>query len=429
MPEPKSKKNAYLRLTKKMIEDFPFSEKQIDYRDSVVQGFGVRVGKTTKTFILIYWDRERKKTVRYTIGLVDTMTVDQAREIAKEKLVQAQKGEDIAAIKATKKKRDDYTVERVFEDYLKYHTLKPRTIDLYRMMLDVHLQDWKRTKLDSLDSGQILDRLTELKTKGKATGLNAGRVLRALFWFATDYYTMRRGDSEESIFAYNPFSKAKLRDFFKDTPKEREGVFSAKDLRAFWTELKKLRAKTGDSRTVGDSIAMLILTGARKNEILSLRWEDVDFDCLTIRIREPKNKRYTEKDHILPITPFVEALLRARKDSSQSPWVFPGGNREGRLSDIRSTVQSLCKAAKLKRTMMVHDFRRSFITLAALHSGVDHYIISQIVNHISAKTITGKYTILPVESLRTPLERIEKALLSIANGPEGEIIEFKKAQA
>ena len=107
---------------------------------------------------------------------------------------------------------------------------------------------------------------------------------------------------------------------------------------------------------VCDRIRLLVLTGCRRNEILGLRWDDLNFD--TGEMRLPDTKTGTR---MVPLTPAVARVFDGLARTPGNPWVFPGKRKGARLVNLNDSWDRVRKRAGLE-DVRLHDLRRSSAT-------------------------------------------------------------------
>ncbi len=178
-----------LRLNKSSIEKLPFSEVgQAFYLDNALPGFGLRIGKTKKSFYAekrVDW-----KTVRMTIGTYPQVLPEAARKKAQEILGQMSAGINPIAQKKAKQ-TSNVTLGNAFEDYMQARgkSLKPRTIENYQRTMRVAFQDWLLKEITIISKDMVTNRHAQL---GEEQGISQAnthmRVLRAIFNFSSARY-------------------------------------------------------------------------------------------------------------------------------------------------------------------------------------------------------------------------------------------------
>jgi len=184
------------------------------------------------------------------------------------------------------------------------------------------------------------------------------------------------------------------------------------------------------NRTQSAYLQCLLLTGARRNEMASLRWEDVDLNWKMLSIRDK-----VEGNRTIPLTPYVEVLLLELQRLNQqlprvhnllrskstapsetwqpSPWVFSSAtSASGRIQEPRIPHNKALAAVGLP-ALSIHGLRRSFGTLAEwveCPAGIS----AQIMGHKPSAIAEKHYRQRPVDLLRVWHTRIEAWILEQA---------------
>ncbi len=157
----------------------------------------------------------------------------------------------------------------------------------------------------------------------------------------------------------------------------------------------------------------LLLTGARREELARLGWEDVDFQWKSLRIRDK-----VEGERIIPLTPYVAHLLSWLPRRDGNPYVFTSvGSATGRLKEARPNHVRALKIAGLPHVTL-HGLRRTFGTLSEWVE-VPVGIVAQLQGHKPSAIAEKHYRVRPLDLLRMWHERIEAWVLEQAG------IEFK----
>lgn len=160
----------------------------------------------------------------------------------------------------------------------------------------------------------------------------------------------------------------------------------------------------------------LLLTGARREELAGLKWEDVDFRWRSMTIRDK-----VEGERTIPLTPYVASLLAplprrtvVRDGETVSlPWVFSSPTAEsGRLQEPRIQHVKALNAAGLPH-LSIHGLRRSFATLSEWVE-CPAGIVAQIMGHKPSATAEKHYRRRPLDLLRMWHARIEGWILEQA---------------
>lgn len=189
--------------------------------------------------------------------------------------------------------------------------------------------------------------------------------------------------------------------------KPRDDVLQREQLPAFFAELLKIA-----NPVIAAYVQTLLLTGARRNELMGLQWSDVDFKWQSMTIRDKAtSKGSTAGVRVIPLTPYVASLLNQLPRRNQ--WVFssPSG-KDGKLVDPRKSFDPAVIAAGIEG-LTLHGLRRSFATLSEWVE-VPAGVVAQIMGHKPSATAEKHYKQRPLDLLRVWHERIEAWFLEQA---------------
>ena len=183
---------------------------------------------------------------------------------------------------------------------------------------------------------------------------------------------------------------------FRDEPRER--FLSPEEYRKLGRALDEAEEKGSLSPETAAAIRLLMLTGCRKNEILKLKWDDVDRAAGEIRLRDTK----TGLRHV-PLTPAIEAVLSGIPRREGSPWVIAGRKVGGHLTGLNHMWTRVCGQAGVKDTRL-HDLRHSYAS-RALALGEGFPVIGKLLGHGHIST-TARYAHLVRDAERASAARV-----------------------
>lgn len=154
----------------------------------------------------------------------------------------------------------------------------------------------------------------------------------------------------------------------------------------------------------------LLLTGARREEMASLTWANVDFQWRTMTIADK-----VEGERVIPLPPYLAQRLYALPRRNQ--WVFSSATSEsGRLTDVFRAHQRALTAAGLPH-ITFHGLRRSFATLSEwVECPVG--VVAQIQGHKPSAIAEKHYRQRPIDLLRVWHTKIEAWILAEAGIPQ-----------
>jgi integrase len=402
-----------MKLTRRSIEGVPYfeqssgsSKNQEFYRDTILPGFGLKVTKISKLYIVE--KRVHGQLHRLTVGKYPQLTPEQARDLAQDTLYKLAKGIDISAAK----NREGITLERCFADFLSTRTLKERTVRDYRVAMDKYFKDWKKKMVVSITRDMVARRHKKLgESSGHAQANLAMRFLRAMMNFAGGQYDDGEGNK---LIAENPVSRlSETKQWFR--VERRQTIIKAHQLPAWYEAVQNL---AGD--TIKDYLLLLFFTGLRREEGFRLRWEDIDLKAMTFIISDTKNKNPLQ----LPMGKHVYQILKSRKaHAGDAEFVFPGSGKRGHLVEPKKQVAHVINESGVQ--FCLHDLRRGFITTAE-SLNISSYAVKALVNHSTGNDVTGGYIISDPERLRKPMQRIENHLLGLCRPKSAKIVELPR---
>jgi integrase len=433
-----------IKLTKTTVEKLPFAEKgtQVDYYDSKLPAFGVRVSATSK----VYFVRKRinGKNSRVNIGKHGIKTADEARAEAITALSDLGKGKDINQGKKDARAKGK-TLDDISGLFFEARELKPKTETFYQIMLDVHLKEWKKTPLKDITSEMVAKKHLKIgKSSGKVTANNAMKTLRAIYNFALAKFPGSLPENPVKVLSHSrQWNKVQ----------RRKTCLKKHELPVWYQAVNAL-----SNPIIRDFFKFLLFTGLRKDEALCLKWENVDFEGKTFTVIDTKN----HNPHALPLTDYLVGLLEERKKLRENDFVFPGSGKSGHLYEPRKQIavieRETCKIlnsvtddAELEKlmeenpdkvkpgiTFMPHDLRRTFATVA--EQVVSYSELKRLLNHSTEDDVTQGYLVITVEKLREPMQRVTDVLLSAIEPkapetpekpkePKNNVIPFRRAIA
>ena len=365
--------------------------------DDEVPGFGALIYPSgTKTFALRYRTRSGRQRM-LKLGQYGELTVQEGRDLARKEKIRVLEGED----PRTEREREAAGIATVCD-------LMSRWIEEHAKP---HRKSWRederraegrirpvlgRIRLDDLTP----DRLASWhQSIGKDAPTEANRCLETLR--AAWRWAGRHGVLPDGL--QDPTTNVTR---FRERSRER------------WLrreELERLMAETRkeDDPHVRAAIPLLLLTGLRKAELLSARWEEVDLERAEIRLAETKSGEAQVR--LLP-SPAV-AILRDLPRFRESPFVFPSPtDPQTHRKDIKSQWEAIRKAAGLE-DVTLHNLRRTAGSFMA-QAGIPIQVIQHVLGH-AHPGVTKVYARLASENEREALEVLARELSGIlGNGTD-----------
>jgi integrase len=375
--------------------------------DSEARGFAVRVtARGARAFILNYYTRGGRDRC-YTIGQFPDWSTTAARSKARELRRKIDAGGDpLAEIEA---ERSAPTVAELIDRFEGEHLprKRPQTAQDYRRMLNNHIRPHFGTHAKVADVVYAdVDALHRKITKSgaKYAANRSVAILSKMFSLA-----VRWGMRED-----NPCKGVE-----RNTEHHRQRYLID-------DELSRLVAALAGhpDRQAADAVRLLLLTGARRGEVLGARWADIDLTAGSWS--KPASSTKQNRPHHVPLSAPARALLaRIREEQAAShpkrplgAFVFPSAaSATGHLVEIKKSWASIIKAAGIS-DLRLHDLRHSYAS-SLVSSGASLPLVGAMLGHASPTT-TARYSHLFQDPQRAAAERIGSLIESAAMPPDPE---------
>ena len=368
---------------------------QVIYFDTRLPGFGIRVGKSKKTYFAE--KRVNRKTKRVTIGSAELFSCEQARREAQRMMGKMAAGIDPNALKA-QRRTEVMTLEDASSEFFAVRPLADRTAYNYRLMLKMAFGDWLQRPLTEISGEMVLRRFRSVtEENGPAYANHATRALRSIWNFARARFRSTDGGYLLPECPVGRISEARM----WNRVERRQTRIKRTELPGWYQAVTELQSEANPqaAESVRDYLLLLLYTGLRRNEAASLEWCNVDFDERSFTVTRTKNR----SSLTLPMSRQLVAIFELRRACRAGAFVFPGRGRTGHMVDARKFLPILRERSGVHFTH--HDLRRTFITIA---EGIDipYYALKRLVNHSMSGDVTAGYIVPDVERLREPMQRI-----------------------
>lgn len=382
-----------LSFSKQRIETLPTPAKRATYHDTQTRGLCLRVEPTgSRSFV---WIRKVAGRPAFkSIGMFPDVSLEIARTKADEYNAQLGRARaDGFESGDPFRKPQVLTLAAVFEDYIERHIASaaknpPCAAYQLRCSFGKHLQRWKTRKLNQISKADVLALYSELKKDISVfTANRVCELLATLYNWATNNLDWAGA---------NP---AKFRRV-SERPMERTRFLQSDELPRLFRALETER-----NRDLRDFVILSLLCGARKSDTLGMRWQDLNLSAAIWTVPKPKSA----VPYNVPLLPQAVMLLKERKASNRTPWVFPNPEDPTRpIQRFRSTWEKLLKRAEI-RNFRFHDLRRTCGSVLACNN-VSLPIIASLLGHTSLSQ-THIYARLQDQTTRAALEGAAKKML------------------
>lgn len=448
MPSPTSspRRRAALaprELTDRSVAALPATgpEGQRDYvvTDTRIAGFGVRVmtgaAGVRKSFLFNYRLRTTGETRRLTLGAFPALSARAARHKARQLEVLVAEGGDPSGARRQSRQEDTVaTLGTAFLEEVRQRRKRSTRVEYERL--------WARFVVPALGARKISGVTTadvrRLHRHLHRTPYQANRVLSllgAFFTFAEDEGARPRHSSP--VRAVKPYPEQGRERFLSAAEvatlgealatAERTGLPPAPvKRRKPGTKKPQQRPKSADTPKPANpyavaAIRLLLLTGCREGEILSLRWDAVDLERGFLRLADTKTGK-----SVRPLGAAAAEILDALPALAGSAYVFPGLKEGKHLTDLSRTWYAVRHAAGLD-DVRLHDLRHSFAAVSA--TGGDSLLVTRaLLGHRNVAT-TAKYSHLADDPVKAAADRASGALAAWLRGAQTPVTPLRREKS
>jgi len=387
------------KFTKTTIERItpPAAGSRATYYDATVPKLALRVTATgTKTFYVI--KRASREMVWFKLGAFPDMTVEQAQNEANATLGAFAREQNPAAARRTA--RGTPTLAQFFKEYGERHGAKKRAWkddqQRFRDYLEPTLGARKITEVSKDMLGRVLSNM-ERKEKAPATINNVRALASGIFGKAIEW----------SYLTDNP-----VRGIATRRATKRDRFLQASELPRFFAAIAE-----ESNETIRDYFLVSLLTGARRANVLAMRWTELDLRDGLWRIARTKNG----DPQNVTLSPEAVLILKSRQETAgKAEYVFPGDGASGHLVEPKKGWARVLERAGIS-DLRIHDLRRTLGSWQA-KTGASLAIIGKSLNHKNLAS-TAIYARLDLDPVRQSVNTATAAMMELAGmKPVGKVV-------
>ena len=373
----------------------PTAGKRVTYYDTETPKLACRITASgTKTFYVV--KRSGSEMVWLKLGVFPDMTVEQARNAALTALSAFANNENPAEVRRAQRKEP--TFGEMFQEYGVRHGIKKRSWKTDQSLYANHLQSLAPCKLTAIKREAISRILSSMEKAGLsgATLNNVRALISSIYGRAIEW----------GYATANPVAGIKTR-----TKVKRDRFLQADELPRFFQSLA-----VESNPTLRDYILLALLTGARRSNLLAMRWDEINLSESIWRI--PLTKNGTPQN--VTLSPEAGMILHARFETADkdAKFVFPGIGESGHIEEPKKAVIRVMQRAgipygrNVPNGVTLHDLRRTLGSWQA-KTGASLAIIGKSLNHQSQQT-TAIYARLDLDPVRQSVNTATTAMLQAA---------------
>ncbi len=335
-------------------------KKKTDYWDTIVNGFVLECRASGgKTYYLRYFDANGRQR-QHKIGRYEDLTFDRARKEAKRLRSEVVLGGDPMARKEERKAVPTYA--EVAERHLSFAATYQRSFETTEGYMRKHvIPRWGKVRLTDIQQSDVANWLAEKSETLKPATVEKIRVIFSRSFELANQWAVPGGDK-------NPVRGVPRRAFS-----------NARDRFLTAEEAERLSKAVAASRNTQLKyvVGLLLLTGARRSELLNARWQDVDLDRRMWLI--PLSK--TGKARHVPLSQAAVDLIAALPRFKNCAYLLPNPDTWKPFTSIKHSWQTARAAAGLG-DVRIHDLRHSAASFM-INAGIDLYTVGAVLGHKS----------------------------------------------
>lgn len=353
---------------------------RIEYRDSTQPGFRLRVSASGVKTYCVFCRVKGGDMERVSIGTADKIAAEAARTQAKTIIAGMASGRSYKS--EARAKRGEITLDELIADYISLTPMKPRSKsayeDLNRRFVKPQLGS---CKLSEVSAKKLATMHRDVSLTSKVSANRALSMVKAAFNWAK---------AAELWEGNNPATSVK-----KNKETSRERYLQPAELARFFQALEEA-VQPGR-----DFFLMALLTGARRANVLAMRWRDLDLDegLWRISAEDIKTDAMT-----VPLTDEAVALLKGRKLlDAESEWVFPADSKTGHYQEPKRAWATLRKRAGVE-DLRIHDLRRTMGSWL-VRTGASTALNAKALGHRSLQAAAVYQRIADTDPVRDAMQR------------------------
>lgn len=385
-----------VKLNKEFINKLPqISSRDQTFWDDELKGFGLRIQGNSKTWIIMYRNKFNKQK-KMSLGRIQLLTPTEARNVAKQQLANiVANGSDPVSTKTNYK--NDITISELCNLYLQEGTLnkKESTIKNDKSRIERHIKPLLgNLYIKELSKEHICKMVVDI-TNGKTAFEAKSNKPRGTIKVRGGKSIAKR--TLEMLSAILSF--AQLKGIIDANPalgipkphtQKRNSFLNIHEISRLGEALQQAEQQALCPTISIEAIKLLLLTGCRKNEILSLKWDYIDFDKQCFHFPDTKTGAQIRAFGI-----GAKNILEKIKQHSTSEWVFPSYRGSGHFIGLRKIFCKICELSDnnqqrfIKKGICIHTLRHTFASIGA-DMNYNELTIAGLLGH-KLGSVTNRY--------------------------------------
>ncbi len=377
------------KITKRLVENAEIKDKDYIIFDSDIPGFGARILPSGRRSYLVQY-RVGRSYRRISLGMHGVLTTDQARGEAIKVLGRVKSGEDPSA--ARKQARLEMTVTELCERMIEEHAVphcKPNTVVGYRFYAKAYIKKpIGKMRVSQIQRADIAKFHHSLRHKP----YQANRCIQFL----------SKAFNLAEVWGLRADGTNPCRHIKKYKEPKRERYLSKGELARLGEVLRQCESEQLETQSAVNALRLLLFTGCRLSEIMTLKWDFIDFERACINLPDSKTGAKT----VFLGGPALQVLSDVKRVKG-NPWVITGARPGAHLTDLQHPWQRIRKRAGIE-DVRIHDLRHTFASVAVA-AGYGLPMIGKLLGHTQVQT-TARYAHLAAEPMTAAADSVAGAL-------------------
>jgi integrase len=371
--------------------------KDEEYKDTEQKSLLLRLTPAgNKIFRLKAWNKRKQAMTQMVIGHYPAISIATARGVVTDHLRDMAHGVDVA--ERARLDRAEQTLDDIFQVWLEEHAKQSckrwdQEVRRYELYIKPHLGTMKHSDISpDVVRGWQNTLSKQKKQRGNEALLSKGVIHRAFIVLSSVF-----GKAAPQI--QNPCSQVK-----KYKPTTRTTFLKSSELQRFFEALHHQETP----EYLKDYLSISLYTGARRSNVLAMRWNHIDLNLKLWMI--PGDEMKNTEPMVIPLLDQALEILKCRRQQASSVFVFPSpkNSKTGHFVEPKKAWKSLLKRAGLQDSFRLHDLRRTMGSWQAI-TGTSTKIIGASLGHKSEQA-TKHYAHLTIEPVRAAMQRAADAM-------------------
>lgn len=380
------------KFTLAYIKSLKPTEKLYEVWDTETKGFGCMVHPSGRKVYYFLYRHNGKRKKRLKVGVQGNITCDEARNIAIGWGGDLARGIDPKAQSKMKgiHEKEETSLAAFLEIFMAKHKRihnKPGTAK----------QDGLRIKNNILP---FIGEMKVMDVSSEAVLNLQDHMSKTPIQFNRCFEILSKAFNLAEVWGYRPKNSNPCRGIKKYPEKKKERFLTWEELERLDNIIKQQESLNTTSPYSLSAIRMLMYTGCRLSEILTLQWADVFIDEGYLHLKDSKTG-----ERKVPLNDSAKSILASLKAEKGNPYVFVGEKPGTCLTTLKRAWTKIRGLANLNE-VRIHDLRHTFASLA-IKQGVDLYTVSKLLGHKNIHTTT-RYAHLEIKQLITATNKVDE---------------------